>query len=370
MQPDPLNVTPERELTDDSLNHERQRTDAEIRKRQAVIEEAGAVVDAARSRADDIVRDARKAVDVTIQRESHSALEREALERERAFVDAARNQERRAIDAQSQDGHAERLEALASLLRLEREQTNERLEVERTRADAAVSARDDFLGMVSHDLRDMLGGIALASSGQVKTAGEARDERIQTMKQGAERIQRFVARMNRLIGDLIDLGSIDAGRLEVKPIDCDVAQLVREAMESVRHVAAGHGLTLSTHVPNRPTTALADHGRVLQVLVNLLGNAIKFTDAGGTVKVSAEELGDEVRFSVADSGSGIAAEHLQAIFDRFWQVNDRDGRGVGLGLYIAKSIVERHGGRIWVHSEVGLGSVFSFTLPRLAPRGH
>jgi signal transduction histidine kinase len=109
--------------------------------------------------------------------------------------------------------------------------------------------------------------------------------------------------------------------------------------------------------------ATFDHERVLQVLANLLSNAIKFTPAGGRISFRVEPVGPDVRFSVADTGSGIPSHQLEAVFKRFWQARSEDWRGLGLGLYISKGIIETHGGRIWAESQLGKGSTFSITLP-------
>ena len=109
-----------------------------------------------------------------------------------------------------------------------------------------------------------------------------------------------------------------------------------------------------------------DPDRVLQVLANLLSNAIKFTDDGGRISTHVEFVGSEVRFSVTDTGAGVEPDHLESAFERFWQVTEGDRRGLGLGLFISKCIVEAHGGRIWAESALGRGSTFYFTLPGAA----
>jgi signal transduction histidine kinase len=131
----------------------------------------------------------------------------------------------------------------------------------------------------------------------------------------------------------------------------------------LRPLAEGSAIKLESHVaPNLPLV-LADATRISQVLSNLVGNAVKFTGRGGLISISAERGEGEVRFSVIDTGSGIPPEQLPHIFGRFWQAKSADRRGIGLGLAIAKGIVEAHRGRIWVESSVGLGSTFYFTLP-------
>jgi signal transduction histidine kinase len=128
-------------------------------------------------------------------------------------------------------------------------------------------------------------------------------------------------------------------------------------------IATAAGVSIGALPVPSPALAVFDHARILQVLTNLLGNAIKFTPSGGRVVVTVERIGEVVRVSVTDSGVGVAPERLEAVFERFLQLKPNDRRGVGLGLYISRCIVERHGGRIWAESTIGEGSTFSFTLP-------
>jgi signal transduction histidine kinase len=127
--------------------------------------------------------------------------------------------------------------------------------------------------------------------------------------------------------------------------------------------AAAAGVSLTAEIVPPPPLAAFDSARILQVLTNLLSNAIKFTPAHGRIVVRVEGFGDEIRSAVSDTGVGIATDKLKAVFVRFLQVTENDRRGVGLGLYISKAIVQGHGGRIWAESKVGEGSTFCFTLP-------
>jgi signal transduction histidine kinase len=131
----------------------------------------------------------------------------------------------------------------------------------------------------------------------------------------------------------------------------------------LRPLAAGRSIHLESGVDAGLPRALFDSARILQVISNLVGNAVKFTPMQGRVSIRCERATDEVRFAITDTGPGIPPEQLPHIFGRFWQANARDRRGVGLGLPIAKGIVEAHGGRIWVESKPGAGSTFYFTLP-------
>jgi len=360
MNPNPEN-RPERESTDDSLRAERDKTDFELVRKQAAVEEKAVdVVDRARDKADEVVQTARDRADRNA--EEQTAPEARILEKERAGQDDTLKAERLQADESVRREREERKRALANLLRLEREETDEHLLSERGRSDEALSTRDIFLAMVSHDLRTLLGGIAMTAEALAREFPA--DEGGKTsVRSRTEMIQRFTARMNRLIGDLVDVASIESGKLVVQPVLQDLTGLVKEAIETHQVSAAAHAITLGSDSPAQPVLALIDQDRIVQVLANLLSNAIKFTAKGGRISVRVEALKDEVRVSVADTGAGIPADHLEAIFGRFWQVGRSDRRGLGLGLYISRCIIEGHAGRIWAESVVGVGSRFFFTLP-------
>jgi signal transduction histidine kinase len=176
-------------------------------------------------------------------------------------------------------------------------------------------------------------------------------------------MRRYAARMNRLIGDLVDVTSIDAGKLAMTPVPNDAAALVAEATDTFQPAALEKGVILAADIPAGPLPAVFDHDRMLQVFANLIANAIKFTPRGGEIRVRVDNARAKLQFCVTDTGAGIPEGMLDAVFERFWQVGENDRRGQGLGLYISKSIVEGHRGRIWAESTVGSGSRFYFTLP-------
>lgn len=354
----------ERHETDQSLHAERERTDEEVGRRADIEEHADVAVERARGRADQVLEESRQRADAMVAEEGSSTGQRHALRQERARADDTVRQERLSADEELTDERQARREALAHLFVIEREQTDERLLVERARSDAALAARDDFMSMAAHDLRTLLATIALNAEVQVRLA-TTEDETGRRIREAAEKIRRMAAQMNRLVGDLVDVASIEANRLETTPSDLDAEALIREAVEAFKHAASTKGIALEPATAKVPPVR-GDHGRTFQVLANLLSNAIKWTAPGGSVSVRAEPMGSEVRFSVADTGAGIPSDHVESIFERFWQV-DKDRRGLGLGLFISKSIVEAQGGRIWAESKVGEGSTFSFTLPRAAP---
>jgi CheY-like chemotaxis protein len=170
--------------------------------------------------------------------------------------------------------------------------------------------------------------------------------------------------MNRLIQDLLDISSIEAGRLRLEKSRQAVLPMLKEALAVWEPQAAQKSLGIDCKCPGADELNLdCDPNRIRQVLNNLIGNAIKFTEPGGSIHVRVEPRADEVCFSVTDSGPGIPKADLPHIFDRFTRTSKSALRGTGLGLSIAKGIVEAHGGRIWVESHTGVGSTFYFILP-------
>jgi signal transduction histidine kinase len=352
---------PERANTDKSLRQEREKTDRKYANRQTALEEkSDDALQQSRGTADQFLQAARETVDAKLTQSTAATQAHELVSLERAQEDAALQGERATADAELEEERVEHKRALAALLYLERAETDTRLLLERTSADDGLAARDQFMAMASHDLRTLLGGIALQATLLKRQAAE--DEVGRRTVQAAEKIQRFTAQMNRLIGDLMDVASIEEGRIRIAPRLQDATALVRESAEAFQPLASGQSLSLDTEICETPLMAKFDHERVLQVLANLLTNAIKFTPAGGRILLRVEPVGQDVRFSVADTGSGIPGHLLEAVFGRFWQARE-DRRGLGLGLYISQGIVEAHGGRIWAESQLGKGSTFSFTLP-------
>ncbi len=232
----------------------------------------------------------------------------------------------------------------------------------RDEAQRATRAREDVVAVVAHDLRNPLTTILMAARFLEGRAGD--DPFLAPAKVGG-RITRAASRMEALIKDLLDLAAIDAGQLAVDQQPIKVQPLVAEAIEMMLPLAKGKDLHLSARVENEDVLLSCDRGRVLQVFANLIGNAIKFTLSGGRITVLGVVDNTAYRFTVQDSGPGISADQLPHIFDRYWQGRSSDRRGVGLGLSIAAGIVAMHGGRIWANSELGKGSSFHFTLPRV-----
>ena len=241
--------------------------------------------------------------------------------------------------------------ALAEALEAAREAT--------AAAQGAVRAREDVLHVVSHDLGNSLSAIVVNTSVLLKTLPAAQDD----VRRRVASVRDLARRMQRLRQDLLDVASIEQGRLSVEWDVWHPDAVAAEALEAFAPLAAEKGLELASEVAPGLPDLEGDRERVLQVLANLLGNAVKFTPQGGRVVLRVEPAPGEVRFTVHDTGPGIAPENLEHVFDRFWKSRTANRHGAGLGLAISRGIVEAHGGRIWVQSEPGQGSAFSFSLP-------
>jgi signal transduction histidine kinase len=223
----------------------------------------------------------------------------------------------------------------------------------------AVRAREEVLAIVSHDLRNPLSAVILGASMLQMSTTMAEEDREQL-----ETIEASAKRMNRLIADLLDVTRLEGGkRLPIEPASVHAEKLLREAEDLFRAQAAVASVTLESQVEDALPPVYADHHRVMQVLSNLIGNSLKFTPPDGRITVSAKRHDGMVLFRIADTGPGIPREHLSDIFSPYWQAKRTERLGAGLGLPIAKGIVEAHGGRIWAESEPGKGTQFYFTLP-------
>jgi signal transduction histidine kinase len=361
------NARKQRDETDASLLAERDKTDSELAKAVTSLEEdADQVLELARQRAGAILGTARELADRDMTAAGVVGRARRAVEIERGTEDDAIAAERVVADQLLQVERDEQQRALAALLRLEREATDDGLLVERAHADKALATRDDFLAIASHDLRGMLGGIALNAQALAKPTASSGDGAPASVKQ-AERIQRFVVRMNRLVGDLLDVVSLESGKLRIMPTVVDICQLLKETEEAFRPAFVAQGIMLTIDSGSGAIVMACDHDRIIQVLTNLVSNALKFTDKGGHVAMSVSRTESEAHFAVTDDGVGIPPDQETVVFERFRRVDAEDRRGLGLGLYIAKSIVDVHGGRIWVEGRKGGGSCFHFTLPITQP---
>ncbi|PZR74177.1 MAG: hypothetical protein DLM73_08690 [Chthoniobacterales bacterium] len=347
-----------------------------------------------------VSRDAGRIKSGETLRDSDSVSEQQAdsnRDAERVEADKAKLQSRSDSDASRDLGRAdmgrsgaERQSEGDERLRVERENSDEAIEAERFRTDAAtemgrthhqasvkssaqllsqeqeshqktkatLTTREEFLAIVSHDLRNPLNNISMAAQNLLE---EPKD-----VKELALSINRSAGEMLGLIQDLLDVERIAAGKLTLHIEQHDVSEIIKQAVEQLQGVAVSQGVTLEVEPEGVCGYVVCDRSRVMQVLSNLIGNALKFTPAKGRICVSCQRSGPEgekVQISVSDNGEGIAPEKIKTIFERFSQIHNQDRRGIGLGLYIARMMVEEHPGRIWVESTLGEGSTFHFTLP-------
>lgn len=227
-------------------------------------------------------------------------------------------------------------------------------------AQQATIARDHALGVVSHDLRNPISAIGMCARALLSATADDDSERrglVTTIVDSTELTQ-------RMIRDLLDVASIEVGRLAIERREVNPVVALERAVDLFKRDANERGVTLRVAPPRALPAVLGDEERLVQVLSNLLGNALRFSERGNEVIVGAERHGAAVEFSVRDNGPGIPASELGRIFDRYWTVRRNAPKGgTGLGLAIARGIVEAHGGRLWAESAVGAGSTFRFTVP-------
>ncbi len=224
-------------------------------------------------------------------------------------------------------------------------------------AQEATRSREEVLVVVAHDLRTPLNFIKML------TQIIADDPTAKENSEMIERINGAADLMNLLIADLLEVAKLEAGGIVIAPRKLSVQTLLHDAHSMLEPLARRSGVRLVTQTEESLAEVNADYERVLRVFSNLVVNAVKFSDKGSVVRVTAEPRERMVRFSVSDTGPGIPPENQERLFDRFWQGDRRDRRGVGLGLPIAKAIVTAHRGTIGVTSAVGQGSTFYFELP-------
>jgi signal transduction histidine kinase len=229
-----------------------------------------------------------------------------------------------------------------------------------TAAQRANQARDEVLNVVSHDLRNPLSAISMC----VRALEQTQPGNEATRVELRATISESVEAINRLIQDLVDVASIERGQLSLERGPVEPGRILDRALHMFRVEAESHGIALTRDVASGVTEINADEGRLVQVLSNLIRNAIKFTPDGGRIALRVEQQDGSVRFSVSDTGLGIDPALHQRIFDRYWHASaGARRRGTGLGLSIAKGIVEAHGGKLSVESAIGAGSTFRFTVP-------
>lgn len=307
-----------------------------------------------------------------------------AVQKERTLADQSKNVERKLDDAILRKERARSDEAVESERRKQnivnaeldtrRVTTDEQLSIERRNADIGATdlaesmdalaqsaieqaRRDDLLGIVMHDLRSPLSIISMNASFIAEVSQDAQT------KERVRCIQRGAARMERLLMDLLDVARIQSGTLRIAKERHDICAMLREVSSSYSPLFEERDIAFTVAVPATAIMLAFDHDRIIQVLSNLLGNALKFTAKKGSVALSVEQLPDQVCFALKDDGPGISPDAIPHVFERFWQIDNGTRRGLGLGLHICEQIVQAHRGRIWLESELGKGAAFYFTLP-------
>jgi signal transduction histidine kinase/DNA-binding response OmpR family regulator len=229
-------------------------------------------------------------------------------------------------------------------------------------AQRATRARDDVLAIVSHDLRNPINTIQMSTSFLLDVLAEPGAKDVPVIPQ-LQVMQRATRRANALIQDLLDVSRIDAGTLAVATTAIEASMLIRDAVLELAPLVEGKKLVFEHEWTGPDLLVAADRSRIGQVFSNLVGNAIKFTKSGGTVRIEGCRRGDMAEFDVVDTGAGIAPEHVPHLFDRFWQASQTSRTGAGLGLFIVQGVVTAHGGTISVESTVGEGTRFRFSVP-------
>lgn len=379
-------IEDQRASTDASLVAERATTDTGSERATASAQRSqDDRLERDRLRADKRLLEFRERADRALARERsespapNSTLKTERLradqvkEAERAATDAHLEVERRRADAVAETQLLEHADEGARL-EVRRKDTDDQLSTERTETDVVIASlvetetalahgqsrdarRGNVLAIVTHDLRGPLTVIALNAE---LIAEESKEAGTLALIQD---VSLAAARMERLLTDLLDVARVEAGTFRVVKRAHDARDLVTEVVRAYQPLFVDRKLTFAAEGPVSPLVASFDHDRVVQVLSNLLGNALKFTPPDGNVELHVERATDQIEFVLHDSGPGIPAEALPHVFERFWQIDNSERRGLGLGLYICEQIVGAHGGKIWVESEVGNGTTFRFTLP-------
>ena len=377
----------ERARTDKSLKDERTTADDYVeREMHKVEDDTSRSIRADRSAADEARREARAAAGPLNQ----PGADQDGLAHERQRSDDARDLERERQDEALREERFRNRLIIEALFGKERGETDLCLLHERELLDAAsletatllsdeliahaltkaaLAYRDQYLAFVSHDLGNPLVAISLAARLiRKELSGTSVD--LSTLRKHLTLIEQSAASMDRMVSDLLDVERIAQGKLHLETREVNLRLLLQECVDLFAPIAASKSLTMTVDVGGEPLVSVLDHDRMLQVLSNLIGNALKFTPEGGRIRLAARKLETEVELSVSDNGPGITAQDQPKLFQKFSQLALENRRGLGLGLFIAKWIVESHGGRIWVTSEAGEGSTFTFVLPITARQSH
>ncbi len=294
---------------------------------------------------------------LNLQRKVEDTVRTKERFQRRLIAEALLDHERKETDLHLLDERADidlRTELNLALL------TDEKSSHDQTKT--ALVSRNQFLAVVSHDLRNPLSSISMSAALMRECLDETGGDFKEPFKY-LEIIERNAANMERMVSDLLDVERISNGNLKVQPTMGNVNELLDECLNLFKPILETKKFTMTVRRPEQKVLASFDHDRILQVLSNLIANAIKFTPKNGKIVLSADEKDNAVEISVADNGPGIPAGKLAQIFDRFSQLVSNDRRGLGLGLFISKWIVEAHGGKIWATSRADEGSQFHFVIP-------
>lgn len=341
--------TKERKQTDDSLTKERRKVDESFKEVSVETNE----------KSDEIISEDRKNAD----KKNGKSVD-QAIEVERDNMDAVLKFERR-----------EKENLLHKVVSEERKSTDKNLKDERVTADVEIerseaaheqakstlTTREEFVAIVSHDLRNPIGSILSAT--EILLEDESIVEKNGDTKKLVELIQRNAETSLRLISDILDMERIVEGKIQLQLTKNRIDDIIRDSVECFIYQAKAKKILLKTTDLKNNNLILCDKDRVAQILSNLIGNALQFTPAGGSITIEAHQTGKEITVFVRDTGPGIPEDQKSRIFDRFAQIENKQRSGLGLGLYISKTLVESHLGKLWVTSELGHGSTFWFTLP-------
>lgn len=304
------------------------------------------------------------------------------ITRKRERFDAAVKLERAQVDAAIEKEREANGDLASTLIDQERKLTDKNLSIERSQSDLEVirntglltdeisehsktkfslTSRNEFLAIVSHDLRNPIG--AASSCAEMLLEDSTFNNISPEVKNWIAFIKRNVDVSLRMIADLLDVERMALGKLQLKLEKQSLGQIIRQSVESFAHPASVKNVLLRA-VPSSDTDeATCDHDRILQVMSNLIGNALKFTPEGGTITIHVSRKKNMMEISIEDTGPGIPEAKLDKIFERCEQLRSNDRTGLGLGLYISKMIIDAHEGKIWASSKPNEGSTISFNIP-------
>ncbi len=390
-----VTLTQERIETDTSLHSERGRTDESLTDlRKKTERETDEIVKNDRLEADEIRAQNRTNVDEKISRQKGAlnqsrvkTVEQQAiadrLSLQRKNDDESVETERNLMDAVLLRERGLNNEVASKMLGRERKKTDDNLLQERNQTDyeverasvelndeqslhsqtrAELTTRDEFLAIVSHDLRNPIG--AILSGAEILLEDESLVNLTKDTRNIIELMKRNAEASLRMISDILDMERVIEGKLQLQLANHNLNKIIKNSIENMSHAAAAKSILLRALPSHLQTSAIhCDFDRVNQVMSNLIGNAIKFTPEGGSVTVKVEQADDEFQISITDTGPGIETSKMEKIFDRYTQLNNKDRRGLGLGLFISKMLIEAHKGKIWVTSELKKGTTFYYSLP-------